>query len=152
MMLFLRNLTVRVKNCENYRDQKLSRRMEFWTLKIWLKLKTTIHINILINSAINTSSLVSAEPTHAEWSSPKPYRMTLQSPVTLIVVTFPTMWYKSWKEQEISKNKKPSVPFWISPPFGINSEQIKIDQIVPDKSESKTTKRQNRELKALNFT
>ena len=137
MMLFPRNLTVRVKNCENYRDHKLSRKMQFWTLRIWLKLKKTSYIHILINSALDILCLVSAEPMHAEWPSPKPYQMTLQSPVTLTEVTFPIMWSKLWKEREIWKNKRPSVHSWISPQFGINS-LIKTDQTVPHKSESKT--------------
>ena len=143
MMLFLRILTERLKNCENYQDLKPLRRMEFWTLKIWLLLKKTIQEHILKKGAINTICLVSVEPIIVEWPSLKLSQMTLQSPVTLTEATFPTMWSKSWKEREIWTKNKPSVRSWILPPFGINKEsksQIKLDRTiteVPHKSECK---------------
>ena len=91
MMLFLRILTERLKNCENYQDPKPLRRMEFRTLKIWLLLKKTIQAHILKKGAINTICLVSVEPIIVEWLSLKLSQMTLQSPVTLTEATFPTM-------------------------------------------------------------
>ena len=118
MTLHPRNLTEQLKNCENYRYLRRSRRtLERWILKIDKsnKLKEK-------SSQLNTFCLEGEERTHAGWSSPNLCRMTLQSPATLIEAIFPTMWFKSCRGQEIYTRKTSCDPSSTSPPSGINKE------------------------------